>query len=142
MRGRLERPTIRDTEEWFQTYCEPRLTDRDRELLRFVYDHRIVVPEQLARVFWSHCKDPVRMCVDRLRVLYDLHCIDRFYPPVSSGTSPQHITLDRAGARVLALPDDWKRTTRLPATYRHTVLITQFCILAQEGGLKWGEREF
>lgn len=80
-------------------------------------------------------------CIDRLRILYDLHCVNRFYPPVAAGTAPQHIVLDRAGAKALGVHEGWKRMTRLPLTFRHTVLIADFRVTAWEAGMEWGERE-
>lgn len=73
-------------------------------------------------------------------MLYDLHCIDRFFPPTVEGSALQHVTLDRAGARTLGL-ENWKKLDALPLTFRHTVLAGEFRIQARRHGFPWGTSE-
>lgn len=106
----------------------PRLTFRDLEILRCLYDHRIVTSEQLARRFWPGCSQAAWLCNRRLRVLSDLHCVDRYYPVVyGGGSAPAHVVLDYAGAVVLGLTG-WRKLPALPVTFPHTVLVSEVAL--------------
>lgn len=74
-----------------------------------------------------------------LRKLYDLHLIERFFPPVEQGSSLQHVTLSKLGAKVLGVR--FQGYTHLPANYRHTILANEFRIAAREYGWSWGVTE-
>lgn len=80
------------------------------------------------------------MCNRRLRILYDLHCIDRYFPPAKEGSSKQHVVLDRAGARLLNIKNFNKKNT-LPGNYFHTILQVEFKIRAKHHGWGWGALE-
>ena len=94
----------------------------------------------MARLFWGHTNHPQKQANRRLRVLYDLHCIDRFFPPVDKGSSKQHIVLDYAGARALELENFYK-INDLPLTYYHTTLVAEFRLQAKLLGFSWGLTE-
>ncbi|MFF4257924.1 replication-relaxation family protein [Streptomyces sp. NPDC001663] len=76
----------------------PRLTTRDRWLIRMLYEHRVFTSGQIAELAWPS----VRAANLRLRQLYMWRVVDRFQPFVSYGTAPMHYILDIAGATVLA----------------------------------------
>lgn len=92
-------------------------------------------------MFWKGRSKAQDLCNRRLRLLYDLHCINRYFPPTTEGSTLQHVTLDRAGAKVLGL-EQWNRIEALPITYRHTIQVGEFRILAREYGLGWGRHEY
>ena len=139
---KFERESVRVTQEWFETKCKPRITDRDERILRFIYDNRLVTSKQVAKLFWRGCSQSHYLADRRLRILYELHCIDRFFPPapVGEGTNPQHIALDRAGAKVLGL-DNFNRLRELPNSYRHHVLAAEFRLRAKLKGFGTGNKE-
>ena len=91
-------------------------------------------------MFWRGTSFPQKLANKRLRTLFDLHCIDRHFPPVKEGSSKQHIVLDYAGARALKLENFYK-INELPLTYYHTVLVAEFRLQARLLGLPWGDTE-
>src|SRR5205085_11124417 len=73
---------------------------------------------------------------ERIRALYDMHCVNKAAPklPLGEGTSKQYIWLDRAGLKLL----DQERRARneLPQDYKHKALTLDiYCELHE------GERE-
>lgn len=140
-RSKYQRTEIRVTDEWFRSFCAPRLTERDRQIFRFLSLARITTSEQVARLFWDGSKKAQGLCNRRLRQLYDLQCIDRFFPVVETGSSLQHIVLDRAGAKALGL-SHFRRITTLPVSYRHTVYVSSFLASAYSNGWGWGKTEY
>lgn len=75
----------------------------------------------------------------RLRVLYDLHCINRFFPEVATGSSPQHVVLDSAGAKILDL-ESYTFIRKLPVYYRHTIAITELRLKFKSLGFSQREK--
>lgn len=67
-----------------------------------------------------------KICNRRLRKLFDLHCIDRFFPPVETGSALQHVVLDYAGAKAINI--DIRKINELPSTFFHTILVTEFVV--------------
>ena len=98
----------------------------------------MVTSHQIRKLFYRGQAQAV--CNRRLRILYDLHCVDRFFPPVKKGSAKQHLVLDRAGAMVLGLSSFYKLGS-LPVHYRHHVLVAEFSIHARMKGLGWGKLE-
>jgi hypothetical protein len=77
-----------------------RLTDRDRAILRLVFDHRVFTSHQLGEAFFgSHDR-----AEHRLRELADAEVLARFRPyrRHGEGSAPYHYVLGPAGAAVLA----------------------------------------
>jgi hypothetical protein len=73
------------------------------------------------------------MATQRLRRLYDTHCIDRFFPytPSLAGSSEQVCILDYAGARLLGKMKGytkfkWKKRSYIPQGYKHYLKILDF----------------
>lgn len=124
-----KRSPVRVT-KWYLKAIEPRITKRDLEILRFIHKHKIVTRRQIQRVFFSKSKYPTA-CNRRLRILYELHCIKRFFPLVGYGSAQQHVTLDKAGAALIGV-DNYYDITTLPQTYQHTVAITELYIELSE----------
>ncbi|MBA9003083.1 replication-relaxation family protein [Thermomonospora cellulosilytica] len=75
-----------------------RLTDRDRQLLELVWEHRVLTTDQITAVFFP---SPSR-ARQRLAELRGLSVLLRFQPWTPIGTRPQHWVLGPAGAHVLA----------------------------------------
>lgn len=93
-------------------------------------------------MFFRKNKESRFLCNRRLRRLFDLHCIDRFFPPIDVGSTPQHVVLDRAGAKILGVESSFNKIPCLPLTHKHMILMTQFLIRANRWGFGWGEREY
>ncbi|GGN83232.1 hypothetical protein GCM10011610_35450 [Nocardia rhizosphaerihabitans] len=74
------------------------LTERDRWVLRMVFEHRVLTTDQLADLAFP----TVKIARRRLALLHTYHVLDRFRPMRSRGTAPHHWTLAPAGAAVLA----------------------------------------
>ncbi|KIA60840.1 hypothetical protein FG87_34730 [Nocardia vulneris] len=75
-----------------------RLTDRDRWLLRMLYEHRVLTSEHIAALAFP----AIGLARRRLRELYRYGVIDRFRPLRAIGSFPYHYILAPAGARVIA----------------------------------------
>jgi hypothetical protein len=75
-----------------------RLTDRDHELIRLLYQHRVLTSSQVCDIAFSS----VRRAEARLHALYQLRVVDRFRPQQWPGSAPYHWVLDQAGAAVIA----------------------------------------
>ncbi len=69
-----------------------------------------------------------------------MQCIDRYYPPVDSGSSRQHLLLDRAGAMAINISPFYKLNTP-PLRWKHHVLVAEFDIMAHSRGFGWGKLE-
>ncbi|MEV0318170.1 replication-relaxation family protein [Streptomyces sp. NPDC050658] len=76
----------------------PRLTPRDRWLIRMLYEHRVLTTHQITELAWPS----VRAANIRLLQLYKWRVFDRFQPFISYGSAPMHYVLDVTGAAVLA----------------------------------------
>ncbi|HEX4754878.1 MAG TPA: replication-relaxation family protein [Candidatus Dormibacteraeota bacterium] len=74
------------------------LTERDRVVIRLLYDHRVLTSLQVCDVAFSS----VRRAEARLHALYELRVVDRFRPHQWPGSAPYHWVLDQAGAAVIA----------------------------------------
>jgi hypothetical protein len=75
-----------------------RITNRDREILHAVHEHRVLTTNQIVPWFF----DGTRTATGRLGVLYRMRLLDRMRPYTDYGGAPYHWVLDEAGARVLA----------------------------------------
>jgi Replication-relaxation len=75
-----------------------RLTDRDRQLCRLLYEHRVLTSHQLTDLAFGH----LDTAEDRLRTLTTLEVVDRFRPRRDTGSAPYHYVLGPLGAAVLA----------------------------------------
>jgi hypothetical protein len=75
-----------------------RLTLRDRWLLEMLHEHRVLTSHHITQLaFTSH-----RSANRRLRALYFMGVVDSFRPLLQTGSAPEHYTLGRAGAEILA----------------------------------------
>lgn len=77
----------------------------------------------------------------RLRILYDLHCVDRYFPLTETGSAPQHLVLDYAGARAIGM-SDFDKVTKLPLTYKHTVATTDIRVVSSRHGFGPGSTNY
>ena len=67
-----------------------RLTERDRQLCRLLFEHRVFTSHQLTQLTFDH----LDTAEDRLRILTALGVLDRFRPRRDSGSAPYHYVLD------------------------------------------------
>ena len=82
---------------------QSQLTDRDRILLGWLYDHGVLTTFQVANALFSS----LDFCQRRLRTLYRLRLIARFRPQRAAGGSyPYHWVIDQLGAEVVAAARD------------------------------------
>lgn len=136
------------TNEWVEANCT-RVTERDREILKLLGQFSIMSSRHLYQLVPPAGKEQAfrdisngqQRCNDRLRVLYDLHCVNKHSPllPPGSGTSVQYIWLDRAGARILGI-ENFRRRKTLPQDYLHSArLLDTYCVfktMEREGVLE------
>lgn len=82
---------------------QSQLTDRDRVLLGWLYDHGVLTSFQIAHALFSS----LDFCQRRLRTLHNLRLIARFRPQRAEGGSyPYHYVIDQLGAEVVAASRD------------------------------------
>ncbi|MFD7013516.1 replication-relaxation family protein [Streptomyces sp. NPDC059928] len=75
-----------------------RLTERDVWLVEMLHEHKVLTSHHItALAFPGH-----RTANRRLRELYFMGVLDSFRPLKQSGSAPEHYTLGRAGAELLA----------------------------------------
>ena len=93
-----------------------RLTDRDRQLCRLLWEHRVLTSHQLTQLAFHH----LDTAEDRLRTLTRLGLLDRFRPRRDTGSAPYHYVLGPLGAATLAAEQQitvaelgYRRTTTL-----------------------------
>ncbi|MDP2711957.1 MAG: replication-relaxation family protein [Solirubrobacteraceae bacterium] len=79
-----------------------RLTDRDREIVCALHEHRVLTVWQLRELFF----DGIERARKRLAVLHDLGVVDRFRPHRERGSHPCHYVLGRHGAMIVAAVQD------------------------------------
>lgn len=96
LRGGYVRPPRMTPELISDLAC--RLTDRDREILSLVWEHRVLTTAQLAAMFFPS----LSRAQQRLRVLHRAFALLRFQPWVPVGRDSWHWVLGPAGAHVLA----------------------------------------
>ncbi|MEV0134883.1 replication-relaxation family protein [Dactylosporangium sp. NPDC050688] len=76
-----------------------RLTDRDRLLLGWLYDHGVFTTFQLANALFPS----LDFCQRRLATLYKMKLVMRFHPHRPEGGSfPYHYVIAQLGAEVVA----------------------------------------
>jgi hypothetical protein len=100
-----------------------RLTDRDRQLCRLLFEHRVLTSHQLTQLAFNH----LDTAEDRLRTLTRLGVLDRFRPRRDTGSAPYHYVLGPLGAATLAAEQHrtvaelgYRRTTTLAISHsRH-----------------------
>lgn len=132
------------TKSWVQENVK-NITKRDLELLKIIYENKIVTRDQLITLHpsFSNKRQSVNIINRRLKVLYDNYCIDRVQPTVGigEGSSQYHITLDRAGAILLGIenfrsiviydPSSYP-SKRLPMYYKHTIgIVDMKCTITE-----------
>ena len=82
---------------------QSQLTDRDRILLGWLYDHGVLTTFQIAHALFGS----LDFCQRRLRALYQLRLVARFRPQRADGGSyPYHYVIDQLGAEVIAAGRD------------------------------------
>ncbi|GAB3726678.1 replication-relaxation family protein [Nocardiopsis nanhaiensis] len=112
-----------------------RLTPRDRQIMRLVWEHRTLTTHQIARLLFSSYS----MAKERLSVLYRIRALDRFRPYAALGSAPWHYILDTPGAQILAgeagqtlVEFGYRRDRALTLAYRaslnHTVGVNAFFV--------------
>jgi hypothetical protein len=75
-----------------------RLTERDRQLCRLLWEHRVLTSHQFTQLAFHH----LDTAEDRLRTLTRLGVLDRFRPRRDTGSAPYHYVLGPLGAAMLA----------------------------------------
>ncbi|WP_063784364.1 replication-relaxation family protein [Streptomyces sp. SBT349] len=100
-RAALRRPRSADTSTRARggtSALASRITPRDLWLLQMLHEHRVLTTHHITAL-WnvSH-----RVTNRRLRALYHFHALDSFRPLTRQGSAPEHYTLGRAGAEILA----------------------------------------
>lgn len=145
--GREEVKVI--TNEWVENNCVY-VTPRDLEMLKLLGRFPILSSSQLylltpgaggQKAFYEISQGQKR-CNDRIRVLYDMHCVNKAAPklPMGEGTSKQYVWIDRAGIKLLN--QERRAKNELPQDYKHRSLITDvYCdfVLGQRTG-QWDVR--
>ncbi len=75
-----------------------RLTPRDYWLIDMLHEHRVLTSHHITTLAYTSHRSANR----RLRALYFMGVLDSFRPLMQTGSAPEHYTLGRAGADILA----------------------------------------
>lgn len=139
-RRRDERKFVRIiNQEWVENNCT-NVTERDIHMLRLLHRFPLLNSDHLMKLtpggegykpFYELSQGQKR-CNERLRILYDLHCINKWSPrlPIGEGTSKQYVALDRAGCKLLQverrirhdLPQDWRHRSLIMDVYTESII--------------------
>ncbi len=94
------RPISRSSKEQRAVDTANRLTARDRAVLLAIYEHKVLLTEQIQTLFFRS----LRRAQDRLRELADLGLIERWHPPQErgKGKASGYWFLRDPGARIVA----------------------------------------
>lgn len=137
-----DRPEVKNvTKQWVEDNCKY-LTDRDMKIIEMLYENkrRILRRDQLEYLLPEEYQfASVDRMNKRLKLLYEKHVIDKYYPKVglNRGSSQQYICLDRAGIILLGLDkytkpintDDTGAKT-IVSNWQHRVLLNDYeCLL-------------
>lgn len=118
-----------------------RITKRDMEMLKLLQRFSVMSSRHLCALTpgtddelpFHAIKRGQQRCNDRIRILFDLHCVNKHSPllPPGQGTSVQYVWLDRAAAKLLGL-ESFRRRKSLPQDYLHTAgILDTHCTLTE-----------
>ena len=150
----------RVTSDWVKMNCK--LTEREKELLRLVYDRKLVRRDHLEVISSSFRKiesNRTRLLNRAVKKLYKNMCLDKTHEQqaIGSGNSPAIVAIDKAGSIILDVPHrrriiqektlskgKWYVARRLPANYRHINGVNQlevdtinFCEQSGSSIVRW-----
>ncbi|MGW6482182.1 replication-relaxation family protein [Streptomyces sp. NPDC055059] len=141
--SRRRRPVLPTRARTDLSQLATRLTPRDVWLIEMLYEHKVLTSHHItALAFTGH-----RTANRRLRELYFMGVLDSFRPLRQRGSAPEHYTLGRAGAELLAAragtelaATGWRKDTcariAFSPTLDHTLGVNTLLIqLATAGGL-------
>lgn len=124
-------------------YARSRVDEKDIAILKVISTGKILNSAQITKLVFKNQKSSNRTCNNRLKKLYQLGCIDRFFPIADGGRSNDfvHCVLGPIGARILDAKG-FRRTKVLNQNWRHTVAINEtFANLSLKFDLKLWRRE-
>jgi hypothetical protein len=75
-----------------------RITERDRQICRILFEHRVLTTAQVADLGFS----TIHKAQERLAILRRLEVVDRFRPHTRVGSTPFHYILGPTGAALIA----------------------------------------
>lgn len=103
----------------------------DIEILKLVSELKICTSKQIIRFLLQNNKAKLKTCSNRLKKLFELGCIDRFFPmtPSGKGTEPVHVVLNLIGAKIIKHDGRFRRTILLNKSWRHTATVNEYLSL-------------
>lgn len=109
--------------------AKSKMKDIDYEILQLVQKLKIVTSSQIAKLLFYKDKNQKFAqiyCNNHLKKLYELGCIDRFFPITENGkgSEPAHIVLGPVGAKILNIKG-FRRIKTVNKNWRHTVMINE-----------------
>ena len=114
------------TSQWVEEHCMF-LTERDKKMLELLVKFPLLNSEHLyyltpstsnEKAFYE-LKQGRKRCNERIRVLFELHCVNKWVPrlPIGEGTSKQYVAIDRAGCKLLGIDKKVRQT--IPQNWKH-----------------------
>lgn len=107
-----------------------KLNELDFKILNLIKSLKIVTSIQLTRFIYKEeigiKKNAIVYTNRRLKKLYELGCIDRFFPLVENtkGLDYVHVVLGPVGSKILKL-EKFRRVKSLNQNWRHTVMVNE-----------------
>lgn len=130
-REQYETYTSRITHEKV-AFAQSRTGDKDIKILKLVNMLKICTSSQIAKVTFRNQTHQQRYCNTHLKKLFNLGCIDRFFPFVEHGSPQAHIVLAPIGARLIQ-EENFRKITTLNQNWKHLVASNEvFCHISSQ----------
>jgi hypothetical protein len=101
-------------------FAKAKINDIDLKTLKLIHQLRIVTSSQVAKIIHRGRSHPFKFANNSLKKLFELGCIDRFYPMANGGSSQSHVVLAPIGARLIDVKG-YRKVLVLTQNWRHTV---------------------
>jgi hypothetical protein len=122
-RAKYEEYTSRVTKDKIQ-FASLKTDDDDKNILRLIHKLKVCTSRQVSKIIFRDEKHPIKKCNNKLKKLYELGCIDRFFPAVEKGSPQTHLVLAPIGAHLIEARK-FRKIFSLNQNWRHQVFTNE-----------------
>lgn len=101
-------------------FAKSKVDKTDLKILSMIHKLKLCTSIQLTKIIYKDEKYGNRYMNNKLRKLFTIGCIDRFFPAREKGTYPTHVVLAPIGAKLIDV-SGFKKITFINQKWRHTV---------------------
>jgi hypothetical protein len=101
-------------------FAKNKTSEVDLKILKLIGKLKMCTSSQVAKYIYQTNAHRQKYCNTHLQKLFQLGCIDRFFPAVEKGSPQTHIVLAPIGAKVIGI-DNFRKITTLNQNWRHTI---------------------